>query len=182
MLHTDAAMLGAAPVVVPPPIRRSRSRVGRANESERDVDRQELRRPRRELRAQEPPLGFRDGPARRAAGEAARSARRAVVSRDRRVLRERAPASPTRCQHFDRARAVVPDDPHVLFGEACLQETLGAPRIQNFVRVTTLPNGLSIRGVDAGGQTLAARRRRCCAARSRSIHRSSRRGCGSDAC
>ena len=51
--------------------------------------------------------------------------------------------------HFTRARQVVPDDPRVLFGEACLNETLGAPRIQNYVRVTTLPGGLSIRGVES---------------------------------
>jgi tetratricopeptide (TPR) repeat protein len=52
-------------------------------------------------------------------------------------------------QLFQHARGVVPDDPHVMFGEACLNETLGAPRIQNYVQVTTLPNGLYIRGVDA---------------------------------
>ena len=45
-------------------------------------------------------------------------------------------------QHFDRARRLNLDDANVLFGEACLQETLGAPRIQDYVRVTTLPNGL----------------------------------------
>jgi tetratricopeptide (TPR) repeat protein len=49
--------------------------------------------------------------------------------------------------HFDRARRLVPDHPGVLYGEACLQETLGAPRIQNYVRVTTLPNGMFIDGV-----------------------------------
>jgi tetratricopeptide (TPR) repeat protein len=51
--------------------------------------------------------------------------------------------------HFDRAREVVPDNAGVLYGEACLHETLGAPRIQNYVRVTTLPNGLYIRGVES---------------------------------
>jgi tetratricopeptide (TPR) repeat protein len=51
--------------------------------------------------------------------------------------------------HFDRARRLVPDHPGVLYGEACLQETLGAPRIQNYVRVTTLPNGLFIQGVSS---------------------------------
>ena len=50
-------------------------------------------------------------------------------------------------KHFEQARHAVPDDAQVLFGEACLQETLGSPRVQNFVRVTTLPNGLVIRGV-----------------------------------
>jgi tetratricopeptide (TPR) repeat protein len=51
--------------------------------------------------------------------------------------------------HFDRARRLVPDHPGVLYGEACLQETLGAPRIQNYVRVTTLPNGMFIDGVSS---------------------------------
>jgi tetratricopeptide (TPR) repeat protein len=51
--------------------------------------------------------------------------------------------------HFARARAVVPDDPYVQFGEASLQEILGAPRIQNYYKVTMLPNGLSILGVDS---------------------------------
>ena len=49
--------------------------------------------------------------------------------------------------HFERARGLVAADPGVLFGEACLQETLGAPRLQDYVRVTTLPNGLLIMGV-----------------------------------
>jgi tetratricopeptide (TPR) repeat protein len=49
--------------------------------------------------------------------------------------------------HFARAREVVPNDPQVLYGDACLQETLGAPRIQDYVRVTTLPNGLMITGI-----------------------------------
>jgi tetratricopeptide (TPR) repeat protein len=50
-------------------------------------------------------------------------------------------------RHFDRARRVVPDDPGVLYAEAFLQEKLGAPRIQDFARTTTLPNGLTILGV-----------------------------------
>ena len=51
--------------------------------------------------------------------------------------------------HFAWARSAAPDDPLVLYGDACLQETLGAPRIQDFVRVTTLANGLKIMGVDS---------------------------------
>ena len=49
--------------------------------------------------------------------------------------------------HFAWARSAAPDDPLVLYGEACLQETLGAPRIQDYVRVTTLPNGSRILGI-----------------------------------
>ena len=52
-------------------------------------------------------------------------------------------------RHFDRARRIVPDDPGVLFGEACLQETLGSPDIQNFARLARLPNGMVIIGVMA---------------------------------
>lgn len=49
--------------------------------------------------------------------------------------------------HFDRARALGPGDPRVLYSEARLHETLASPRIQNFIRVTVLQGGLSIRGV-----------------------------------
>ena len=51
--------------------------------------------------------------------------------------------------HFARARQAVPDDPRVMFGEACLNETLGAPRIQNYVKVTTLPGGMMFSGVES---------------------------------
>lgn len=51
--------------------------------------------------------------------------------------------------HFERARRVVPDDAGVLYGEACLQETLGSPRVQDVVRTTELPNGLRILDVAA---------------------------------
>ena len=52
-------------------------------------------------------------------------------------------------RHFDRARGLVPGHQGVLYGEACLQETLGAPRVQDYVRVTTLPNGLTIVGIES---------------------------------
>ena len=52
-------------------------------------------------------------------------------------------------RHFARAREIVPDDPAVLFGEACLQETLGSPAVQNFARLANLPNGMVILGVNA---------------------------------
>jgi tetratricopeptide (TPR) repeat protein len=41
----------------------------------------------------------------------------------------------------------VPDDPGVLFGEACLQETLGSPDIQNFARLARLPKGMVLTGI-----------------------------------
>ena len=50
-------------------------------------------------------------------------------------------------RHFERARRIVPDDPGVLFGEACLQETFGSPNIQNFARLAHLPDGLVIIGI-----------------------------------
>jgi tetratricopeptide (TPR) repeat protein len=50
-------------------------------------------------------------------------------------------------RHFDRARSIVPDHPDVNYAEACLQEKLGAPRIQDFAKVTRLPNGLTLIGV-----------------------------------
>jgi hypothetical protein len=49
--------------------------------------------------------------------------------------------------HWERARRVAADDPGVMYGEACLHETLAAPRVQEFVRRTTLPNGLIVQGV-----------------------------------
>lgn len=50
-------------------------------------------------------------------------------------------------RHFERARRIVPDDPGVLFGEACLQETLGSPDIQNFARLARLPKGMVLTGI-----------------------------------
>lgn len=52
-------------------------------------------------------------------------------------------------EHYRRARGIVPDDPDVLYGEAWLQETLGAPRIQDYVRITTLENSATIVGVSS---------------------------------
>jgi predicted negative regulator of RcsB-dependent stress response len=42
--------------------------------------------------------------------------------------------------HIYRARQLAANDPGVLFGDAAIQETLASPRIQDYVRVTTLPN------------------------------------------
>jgi hypothetical protein len=43
--------------------------------------------------------------------------------------------------HILRARQLLPNDPGVMFGDAAIQETLASPRIQDYVRVTTLPGG-----------------------------------------
>jgi tetratricopeptide (TPR) repeat protein len=56
--------------------------------------------------------------------------------------------------HFDRARRVVPEDPRVLYAEARLHEVLGSPRVQNFVRLTMLGNGMTIRGVGSARDEL----------------------------
>ena len=56
----------------------------------------------------------------------------------------------------------MPDHPGVLYGEACLQETLGAPRIQNYVRVTSLPNGLFIQRRIVAANPSTGARSRCC--------------------
>jgi hypothetical protein len=45
--------------------------------------------------------------------------------------------------HVDRAFALFPDDPHVLFLTACLHETFAAPFIQSAVRSAVLPAGWS---------------------------------------
>lgn len=51
--------------------------------------------------------------------------------------------------HFARARRMVPDAAEVLFGEACLQESLGSPPEQEYVRITILPNGSQFLGVES---------------------------------
>ena len=43
--------------------------------------------------------------------------------------------------HIERARVLFPNDAGILFGDAAVQETLASPRIQDYVRVTKLPNG-----------------------------------------
>ncbi len=149
ILHTDAAILGAAPVVVDAPVPDSQ-------------------RPRWARGEAEPRVNVKSLDGRVESFERANPNWQYSMS-----LLESLPAVPRRdpfvarwyravgayfakqrnhadaVGHFERARLVVPDDPLVLYGEACLQETLGAPRIQDYVRVTTLPNGLVIRGVSS---------------------------------
>lgn len=50
--------------------------------------------------------------------------------------------------HFEAARVVVPNDPGVLYGEACLQEVFGAPRMQDYVRVA-IQRGVVIRDISS---------------------------------
>jgi tetratricopeptide (TPR) repeat protein len=51
--------------------------------------------------------------------------------------------------HFAHGRRMAPDNAHLIFGEACLQESLGAPRVQAFVGTLELPNGLRFLGVES---------------------------------
>jgi len=149
ILHTDAALLESMPVVVPPPTARAQQPAWRRDEAEPAVDvksfdgrieRYEIANPHwqiaMDLLEALPAKPQRDG--------MVAQWYRAVGAH---FAHQHAFADAMR--HFERARRVVPDDPDVLFGEACHQETMGAPRIQNLNRVTTLPNGLVIRGVDA---------------------------------
>ena len=155
-----------------------RPRRGARVKAERARRRQELRRPRRAFRARQPALGSTRWTCSmrcRRTPRAIRSSRSGIApsaptSRSERQLRRRA------SRHFacapDRRRRTIRC---VLYGEACLQETLGAPRIQNYVRVTTLPNGLidSRRRVAAD----ASAARRGAVAKARSPRRSAvRRG------
>ncbi len=146
MLHTDAAILGSQPKLVTPPTqlelryRRESERRVIVKSFDGQVQHFELQNLHWELAMDVldslPAQPARDpivGQWYRAIG--------AFFARERRFA--------DALVHFDRARGLVPDHPGVLYGEACLQETLGAPRIQNYVRITTLPNGLFIQGVSS---------------------------------
>jgi len=146
ILHTDAAVLGSLPLVVTPPTPQQRAdrRQGERRVDVKSFDGQvthfELRNLQWEL-AMDVLDSLPAKPARDAfVGHWYRTIG-AYFARERRFS--------DAMIHFDRARELVPDDAGVLYGEACLQETLGAPRIQDYVRVTTLPNGLSILGVSS---------------------------------
>ncbi len=76
---------------------------------------------------------------------------------------------------------MAPDDPRVLFGEACLQETLGAPRIQNYVKVTTLPERPDDSRASSRRRRTAARRDAAAHALARSIRSSPMPACASAA-
>jgi tetratricopeptide (TPR) repeat protein len=47
-------------------------------------------------------------------------------------------------QHLDRARAIFPDDPDILFLSGCQRESYAAPSIQAATRTVTLPPGLTV--------------------------------------
>lgn len=146
MLHTDAALLGSHAEIVTPPTqtalkyRQENERRVLVKSFDGQVKHFELPNPHWELA-----MGVLDSlPAKPARDPIIGDRYRAIgayFARDRRFAEAMV--------HFDRARGLVPDHPGVLYGAACLQETLGAPRIQNYVRATTLPNGLFIQGVSS---------------------------------
>jgi tetratricopeptide (TPR) repeat protein len=149
ILHTDSALSGSAPVVVPPPLSRQLQARRTRQQSNREVFVKsfdgrvqdfELKNPNWYL-AMDMLDALPTSPARDPMVAGWYRAIGAYFARERRFADALA--------HFDRARQVVPDNADVLYGEACLHETLGAPRIQNYIRVTTLPNGLYIRGVES---------------------------------
>jgi tetratricopeptide (TPR) repeat protein len=149
LLHTDAALLESKPVVVPAPTARSQKPRWQRDEPEPAVDvmsadgrveRYEIANPHWEFA-----MDLLDT-------LPARPNRDPIVAQWYRALGAHFAwkhSFADAYRHFERARRVVPDDADVLFGEACLQETLGAPRVQNLQRVTTLPNGMVIIGVSS---------------------------------
>jgi tetratricopeptide (TPR) repeat protein len=151
ILHTDAAILGSPPVVIAPAVVSQRKPRWRSGDAEPSVDvksfdgrveRYELANPHWQFA-----MDLLDA-------LPAKPQRDAMVAQWYRAIGAHFAwqhAFADSLRHFDRARSVVPDDPDVLFGEACFQETLGSPRVQNLQRVTTLPNGLIIRGVESPG-------------------------------
>lgn len=149
LLHTDAALLESTPVVVPAPAARSQKPRWRRDEPQPAVDvmsadgrveRYEIANPHWEFA-----MDLLDT-------LPATPGRDPIVAQWYRALGAHFAWKHSFAdahRHFERARRVVPDDAGVLFGEACLQETLGAPRVQNLQRVTTLPNGMVILGVSS---------------------------------
>ena len=143
ILHTDAAILGSPPVlVVPPDPRQHKPRWARENPSgasivksfDGRVEKFELRNLHWDFA-----MDVLDSlPGAPAAIPWSRQWYRAIgayFASERRFA--------DALEHFDRARAGGARRCRCrVYGEACLHETLGAPRIQNYVQVTTLPNSL----------------------------------------
>jgi tetratricopeptide (TPR) repeat protein len=144
LLHTDAAMFGSFKMTVaqPPPPGVTRYRPSRRVDvlsHDGEVKQYQMANPHweyaRELLDALPKIPERDP----------------VVARWYRAIgahfmRQRAFAEAL--DHFEAARAVAAGDPGVLYGEACLEEIFGSPRIQDYVRVTS-KTGVFIRGVSS---------------------------------
>jgi len=144
LLHTDVAMFGADPLVVkrPPPVVSKQSHdqnQRRVDVLSRDgqVERYQLANPHweyaRDLLESLPREKGRDP----IVGQWYEA-----VGTHFLIHRQFAEA----IDHFNVARRLVPDDPGVQYGQAWLQEILGSPRIQDYVRVS-LQMGVNISGV-----------------------------------
>jgi tetratricopeptide (TPR) repeat protein len=149
ILHTDAALLESMPAIVEPPTSAAQKPAWRRGEPEPAVDVKSFDGRVERYEIANPHWQFAMD---LLEGLPAKPQRDGMVAQWYRAIgahfaREHAFADAMR--HFERARRVVPDDPDVLFGEACHQETLGSPRVQNLNRVTTLPNGLVLIGVSS---------------------------------
>jgi tetratricopeptide (TPR) repeat protein len=148
ILHTDAALLGSMPLVVEPPTSLQQPRWARgSNQRSVNVKSFDGRVENFELRNLHWDFAMDVLEALPAAPR-----RDPIVAQWYRAIgaffvseRQFADAF----GHFNRGRQLVPDDPQVMFGEACFNEALGAPRLQNYVKVTTLPGGLTILGVES---------------------------------
>jgi hypothetical protein len=154
ILHTDAALLGSEPVYVPPPSAAGPSRWRRGGSipeggsaprvdvlsNDGRVDNFQRANPHWEYA-----MSLLDSLPAKPARDPIVAQWYAAVGAHFAHQRKYADAM----RHFAQARLVVPDDPRVLYGDACLQESLGAPRIQDYVRVTVLQNGLTIQGVSS---------------------------------
>ena len=145
ILHTDAALLGGMPLVVTPPSAlKSDARQQQRNVDVLSHDGQVTHFELQNLHWEYAMDVLEALPAKPAPDPFAGQWYRAIGAH---FARQGQFADAIR--HFQRARRVAAQHAGVLYGEACLQETLGAPRIQDYVRVTSLPNGLIIRGIES---------------------------------
>jgi tetratricopeptide (TPR) repeat protein len=149
MLHTDAALLTSVPAVASSPVGRLRRPRLPRDERESDIDVQNFDGRVEGFALANPHWQFAMDLLEALPGKPTRDP---IVARWYRAIGAyfaRNHSFGNAYRHFDRARRIVPDDPGVLYGEACLQETFGGPRQQNFVRVASLPSGLRLIGVES---------------------------------
>ena len=147
ILHTDAALLQSSPVVVAPPTPREKRPAWRRGEPEPAVDVLSADGRVERFQIENPHWQIAKN---LLEALPAKPRRDPIVAQWYRAIAAHFAREDNRAdalRHFEWAHRVVPDDPGVLFGEACLQETLGSPNVQNFARLAALPNGMVILGV-----------------------------------
>jgi tetratricopeptide (TPR) repeat protein len=145
VFHTDAAILGDLPLIVDPPKQAASRGVDRSHPQQR-VDVRSTDGRVENFALANPNWDY----ARDMLDAVSLQRRSAIVAPWYRAIGAYFAAHDNLAdalRHFEQAHGIVPDDPGVLFGEACFQETLGAPAVQNFARVTVLPNGFTLLGV-----------------------------------